>query len=81
MDTTQELQARIDDLERRFNFLTLELFNIEGLIKTVTAIPTGAPTKLINQIVMYFDSLTAPTVKRLYIYSKDTKAWYYIALT
>ena len=58
-----------------------DILNIEGVIATVTAIPTSAPKKFNDSIVIYLDSLSAPTVKRLYTFSREGNAWFYVALT
>jgi hypothetical protein len=61
------------------------LRNIEGYIKTTVINPVVAPTytpKNLNlQFEIRMDLATAPTVKRLYIYSFETKIWSYITLT
>ncbi len=61
-----------------------EFFNIstiEGLIETTTTIPTETVTQFNQQIKIYVDSISAPTTKRLYIYSNKTNSWFYIALS
>lgn len=50
-------------------------------VKTVTTIPTYIPKILSQQVVVYVDSITTPTVKRLYIYADRVGVWYYITLT
>ena len=57
------------------------LRDIIGSIKTTTTIPTYTPAKYEQQVVIYVDSVSSPTVQRLYIYSRDVKAWMYVALT
>ena len=59
----------------------MDMLNIVGMIQTTTAIPAGTPTKLNDQIVIYVDNASSPTVKRLYIYSNQTHTWLYTALT
>lgn len=61
------------------------LRNIEDFIKTVVINPVVAPAftpkNFNNQFQIRMDLKTAPTVKRLYIYSFETKIWSYITLT
>lgn len=56
-------------------------FNLQGFIKTVTTAPTVAPKTISDQVVIYVDDLASPTTKRLYIYSREAAAWFYVALT
>lgn len=51
------------------------------MIETVTTIPTKTPTSFNQQIKIYVDSVSAPSVKRLYIYSNKAKVWYYLSLS
>lgn len=55
--------------------------DLTGYIKTVTAIPSYKPRNINQQMRIYVNSLTAPTTKRLYIYSFEAKIWNYITLT
>jgi len=57
------------------------LNDIMGMVETVTTIPTKAPKKIGQQILIYIDNLSTPTVKRLYIYSNSARLWSYINLT
>lgn len=50
---------------------------LKGLVETVTTIPTYVPTRVEQQIKFYVDSVTNPTVKRLYVYSNRTNTWQY----
>lgn len=59
----------------------LHWFNMRGFIKIVTAIPSAAPKSLADSVVIYLDSLSSPTTKRLYMYSPDASSWFYVALT
>jgi len=59
----------------------MNFYDIIGMIETVTEIPSKAPSRLSQQIKIYVDSVSAPTDKRLYIYSNKTRAWYYLTLT
>lgn len=56
-------------------------FNEQGFLKTVTTTPLAAPKTLADGLVIYVDSLGSPTTKRLYMYSPDASAWFYVALT
>lgn len=77
----EELQSQINKLNERLNFLQPKLFDIQGTIRTVTATPTTTPTKINDQILIYMDSVTSPTDKRLYIYSPEAGIWSYVVLT
>ena len=59
--------------------------SIEGYIKTVIINPVVAPTftpkNLSQQCEIRMNAATAPTTKRIYIYSFETKIWSYITLT
>jgi hypothetical protein len=57
------------------------VLNIEGGLTTVTAVPTTAPKKYSDNIVIYLDSLSSPTTKRLYVYSREGNLWNYVGLT
>jgi len=72
-------QEKPEELD--FKFEMTKFFNIEGMIRTTTTIPTKTPTKLDQQILIYYDDLTTPTDKRLYIYSNSAQAWSYVTLT
>lgn len=52
-----------------------------GAFQTVVTVPTAPPKGTLDQIQFYTDSLTAPSVFRLYIFSTDLNAWHYVALT
>jgi hypothetical protein len=53
------------------------LSSILGSIETVTAVPTGKPNKLIDQIKFYSSGATY----RLYIYNAKADVWRYTTLT
>lgn len=53
-----------------------DLSYLKGLVETVTSVPTHIPSRFEQQVKLYVDSVTAPTVKRLYIYSNQTNEWY-----
>lgn len=59
----------------------VDLLNIFHLIETVTAVPTGVPTKLYDQVKLYTDSLTAPSVYKVYFYITGLNVWKSVALT
>jgi len=58
-----------------------DILNILGGLSTVTVIPTTAPKKYADSIVIYLDSLTSPTTKRLYVFSREGNLWNYVTLT
>lgn len=53
-----------------------DLIYLGGFIETVTTVPTHIPSRFEQQVKFYVDSLTAPTIKKLYIYSNQTLTWY-----
>lgn len=61
------------------------LRSIEGFIKTTIINPVVAPTYFPKNFNLQFEirmnTAVAPTTKRLYIYSPETKIWSYITLT
>lgn len=62
------------------------LLNLEGFFDTVTDTPSmdKKPRKAVEQIRIYQDSLTAPTIRRLFIYSprnSTSSSWFYTDLT
>lgn len=48
-----------------------------GIIDTVTAVPTGKPTNMLNQFKFYSSGSTY----RLYIYDAKNNVWRYTTLT
>jgi hypothetical protein len=60
------------------------LREIEGFIKTTVmatlAAPTYTPKNFSQQFEIRVTSKIAPAAKRIYIYSTETKSWFYIAL-
>lgn len=48
-----------------------------GLFETVSAVPTGKPTNLLNQIKFYSSGGT----RRIYIYDAKNDTWRYATLT
>jgi len=60
---------------------TIWLHMLKGYVKTITSAPTYTPKNFEQAIKLYMDSLTTPTVKRLYIYSFEAGIWSYISLT
>jgi len=57
------------------------IFNLQDFLKTYTSVPTAAPKKFADSVVIYTDSLSSPTVRRLYIYSRELNDWLYVALS
>ena len=55
--------------------------DIMGYVKVVNQIPTQAPKTYYDSILIYLDNYTSPTTKRLYIFAREAKTWYYINLT
>lgn len=59
--------------------------DMDGFIPTVIINPVVAPTftpkSVSQQLQIRMNAATAPTTKRLYIYSGETKIWSYITLT
>lgn len=53
----------------------VDIFQIDGWVETVTTVPTHTPKNFEQQVKLYVDSITAPTVKTLYIYSNKTNTW------
>jgi len=60
---------------------TQHWIDLQGSIRTVTTTPTLAPKSISDSLLIYVDSLTSPTTKRLYIYSREADTWLYVALT
>lgn len=58
-----------------------DILNISGFIQTVTTTPSKRPRNLYDQVKIYTDSLSSPTVRRLYIYSIDLDDWLYVTLS
>lgn len=73
-DAAQQSQPDLLSLIKQPGFYDLSYLG--GLIETVTTVPTHVPSRFEQQVKMYVDSLTAPTVKRLYVYSNKVNAWY-----
>jgi len=57
------------------------ILNLQDFLQTVTTTPTAAPKKFHDSVVIYTDSLSSPTVRRLYIYSRELGDWLYVALS
>ena len=73
-----DLQA--NDPDRGVN-VPQYLTDLFGMIETVTTAPTLAPRNFYQQVKLYTDSTSAPTIYRLYIYMPKLNAWHYVALT
>jgi len=54
---------------------------IFGSLQIVTTAPTSTPITFGQHFVLYTDSLSSPTVYRLYIYFPKLNSWHYVALT
>jgi len=65
----------------KFKTKELDIFDIIGMIETVTTIPTKSPTKFKEQFKIYVDDIATPTTKTLYIYSNKTNTWLSVGLT
>jgi hypothetical protein len=52
------------------------LNSLIGSIETVTAVPTGKPTKLVDQFKFYSSGATY----RLYVYNSKADVWRYTSL-
>lgn len=77
-------EERLSSLEKQQNIGKLNginLFDIIGMVETTTTIPTKGASSLKQQIVIYINNLSSPTVKRLYIYSNKARLWSYVTLT
>lgn len=59
----------------------VQLFEIFGMLETVTTAPTLPPRGVYQQIKLYTDSISSPSVYRLYIYMPRLNAWKYVALS
>lgn len=57
------------------------IINLTGFIQTVTSIPTAAPKSFNESVKIYTDSISSPTVRRLYMYSVELNDWLYVALS
>jgi len=52
-----------------------------GDIETVTTIPSSTPLNFEQSIKFYTDSLTSPSVYRIYFYIPALNVWKYTSLT
>jgi len=76
------------EIEKKGNYTTQEtiphknsILNLQDFLQTVTAAPTAAPKKFHDSVVLYTDSLSSPTVYRIYFYSRELNDWLYVALS
>ena len=70
----QPEEGKIDEVQLNVpSYLT----NSIGSIETVTAVPTGKPTKMIDQIKIYTNGATF----RFYWYDQNADVWHYITAT
>lgn len=82
MNTKQDIKPEIDVMKDESSVETpLFASQIQGMLDIVTVAPTGSPRNFSNQIVLYTDSLTSPTVYRLYVFIPNLNTWHYVALT
>ena len=68
-----EMQKAEDVTLNPINYLN----DMVGLIETVTAVPTGKPINMINQIKFYSSGATY----RIYFYDAKNGVWRYSSLT
>lgn len=78
----------IDDVQSRKSKSGADLFpnerhwqNVRGFLRTTTSTPTKKPKSINEAVVIYANSLSAPTVLRLYLFSPELNAWHYVNLT
>lgn len=57
------------------------LINITGVFETTDTAPTAAPRTLYESIKIVVDSISSPTTRELYIYSKELSAWLKVTLS
>lgn len=57
------------------------ILNLEDFIETVTTAPTEPPKTFYDSVKIYTDSISSPTTRRLYIYSRELADWLYVALS
>ena len=57
------------------------ILNLEDFIETVEVAPTAVPKTFYDSVKIYTDSIATPTVRRLYIYSRELDDWLYVALS
>lgn len=51
--------------------------DVRGLLETVSAVPTGVPQNLFDQVKIYVNG----TTYRLYVYDANAQTWHYASLT
>lgn len=73
-DVNSDLERRITALENRRTNLNTDVF---GMFETVSAVPSGAPKDVYDQIKIYSNS----TTYRLYWYDYSNNAWRYASGT
>jgi len=59
------------------NSVNINIKDLSGFIRTVSAVPSWVPTNFYDQLAIYKNGATI----RLYIYDVKNKAWRYTALT
>lgn len=70
------INPKFDSIDDTMNE-TSRIDNLFGMFQTVSSVPTGVPTRLINQIQFYSSGATY----RLYMYDTTNKVWRYASLT
>ena len=73
--TTEQVLPKFTDPGNNYS----DLKAIFGNFAVMTTVPTHTPSSLADTIVLYTDSLTAPTINRIYFYNYKTATW--IAVT
>lgn len=61
--------------------IEISFLDLIDKVKVVTTIPAYVPKILSQQMVIYVDSISSPTVQRLYIYIDRVGVWSYTTLT
>ena len=60
----------------------INILDIVGRLPVTTTVPTKIPKTISEQMVLYVDDKTTPTVKRLYIYfTGGVNTWFYVSMT
>ena len=80
-----DIEQRLEKLERAMREHThkgigdsrIDLFDLFGLLKTVSSVPTHTPRTFQEQFVIYVSGVTY----RLYWYDINANAWHYVTAT
>lgn len=70
------VQTSTKTIPNEENFL-----NLLGNLKVQTSIPSSQPKTFADSMLIYVDSVTSPSTKRLYVFARETGDWYYMTLT